>query len=1280
MKRFFLSLFLALLCSVGAQAQQFREATVDVEIDFSKCASYNPARDCWETPQTMSLSITGYLKYAYGDADLNNWQFISGTAVYIGTPHEEQTPVSYNVTDVPVKQVVRLSCSVPAGGQGLSGLGIIDMNLNVRVDYGNYTRFIRISGAPSDRWASRETIKTTNPAAFWLVGNEDSFKGFNITGVTGEHEAWTYDSKGVSGLGLGVVRNGRSYDANKYEKLQGQYQAKDSANAIDRSILWFPLMNTGNGCSTFDFYGSINGASDKGCLRVVRSKDKVSYETIGEFTDSEGIAGSHSVKIADDGEWYVGVCGFGFAMENISWIGVLNQRMQREDFNDNVMPEGFAEMTQSDENKWTVADGMLMPAPKPISAVPSTMVLPMRHYKVGDLVAFSYVPTGEPTFNVYQCEEFPSSRDLGMTNQVWPDCLTDNPTTHTTIWYSRVTKEGDYCFAIQADSIMIDRLCFSNEALRPIVLQTEETDPKYEMHVPGHISLTYKKNTNCVPISIAFTDTSLVKDVTPNVSMTGENVYLDVDFTPLWGGERRDLTLKVTFAGGSAVTYTMPQLMVDAQRVSGTVRCYPSIAMPGVKIELTDDKGYSYEAVTDEGGKYSLLVGMNAERLTMRLDIPDARNQEELSKTLVLNRSGATADYNLEYYGYPFTYNKKGFALVYLQEKFYVPDSAVVYRANDNIETQSAVDYIGLWYYRKGGETVPKNTGVLLVDATKAGQTSYLNIKPNDSQVRAASAFRCGEDAFPAGYYIYVLGDSYAMMRIDPNTFDRSSLARSCYVALPNTVKAPQKLPLGSFNFGLYGYLREAESKGLAGLKVTFTDNLGNEYETITGYYNNENAGWYGFEIDDNAVSGTLKVHLPEARNQEELTQNVILDRSNVQTIYDIRLRYCASPFTYNDEGYAIVSSNSSMYVPDGAVAYFVNRSIQSATDIDKLPVTVYKRAGELVPRYTAVILKDATKAGQTLYRDLDPDDKGVQDTKSGLYSYVSNNTKFSANKYVYVLGSGNALERVDPATFDIGQLRFVSSFLSLADTINVAERLPITNMVTLDETAEDLPVFDTEMNTDVTTQRTLKHGGWNSLCLPFDVTAAQVRDVLGNQIILKRFKNDTEDAINMTTATSIEAGVPYLVRLGGVKADGTEAVTSDVVNPVFCDVRMQNDLTCKSEGSYYDFIGNITVADVYAATDILVAGKQLVTLQNDGKINGLRAFFRSHAQQKPLQAKRVVLNLGDTDDETTGILGVTDNTASLQQDAAAYNLNGQRVSESVKGIVVVNGKKVIRK
>ena len=48
-----------------------------------------------------------------------------------------------------------------------------------------------------------------------------------------------------------------------------------------------------------------------------------------------------------------------------------------------------------------------------------------------------------------------------------------------------------------------------------------------------------------------------------------------------------------------------------------------------------------------------------------------------------------------------------------------------------------------------------------------------------------------------------------------------------------------------------------------------------------------------------------------------------------------------------------------------------------------------------------------------------------------------------------------------------------------------------------------------------------------------------------------------------------------------------------------------------------------------------------------------------------------------DGDDDTTAINGITNDTIT---DNTMYNLAGQRVNANAKGIIIINGKKVIKR
>ena len=237
---------------------------------------------------------------------------------------------------------------------------------------------------------------------------------------------------------------------------------------------------------------------------------------------------------------------------------------------------------------------------------------------------------------------------------------------------------------------------------------------------------------------------------------------------------------------------------------------------------------------------------------------------------------------------------------------------------------------------------------------------------------------------------------------------------------------------------------------------------------------------------------------------------------------------------------------------------------------------------------------------------------------------------------------------------------------------VSKIEIIPLSAPLTLEEDATDTDTKIEKNNgktQDVTLTRSLKAGVWNTICLPFDVTADQVESVLKATDNVKEF--DKEDKATATIffkpATEMKAGVPYLIK-------PTEDAT--VLN--FKGVTINNvDKLNRKNGNDYCICG---VFGKYAmktnGTELFLnaAGKFVAPAATTNTMKGFRAYF-----MVPSGASAAALNI-NIDGETTGINNIeTEATVN----GKVYNLNGQYVGNSLnglkKGIYVVNGKKVIK-
>ena len=235
---------------------------------------------------------------------------------------------------------------------------------------------------------------------------------------------------------------------------------------------------------------------------------------------------------------------------------------------------------------------------------------------------------------------------------------------------------------------------------------------------------------------------------------------------------------------------------------------------------------------------------------------------------------------------------------------------------------------------------------------------------------------------------------------------------------------------------------------------------------------------------------------------------------------------------------------------------------------------------------------------------------------------------------------------------------------------------------VILDENSTTVP--EASVGTvNVTVNRTIKANEWSTICLPFNMTAAQVTSAFGNDVLLKRlsswsFTGSTNAAegitMGFTTATIIEKNYPCLIKvtsnISSFDVDGVEIAPEDAPSSPGVEYSVGNK-------KYYASLNGTYIKKTTDATDMFLANNKFWYSDGSTVIKGFRAVFNFGD---------VVLNSynGDgsarvtmiLDDEGTGIGSVV----YRMSNETYYNLNGQRVTTPDKGLYIHNGKKVIVK
>lgn len=237
-----------------------------------------------------------------------------------------------------------------------------------------------------------------------------------------------------------------------------------------------------------------------------------------------------------------------------------------------------------------------------------------------------------------------------------------------------------------------------------------------------------------------------------------------------------------------------------------------------------------------------------------------------------------------------------------------------------------------------------------------------------------------------------------------------------------------------------------------------------------------------------------------------------------------------------------------------------------------------------------------------------------------------------------------------------------------------------VPNNVIFEETATNNNIV-AKTGVNVTLKRSMVENEWNTICLPFNVTAEQAKTAFGEGVMIAQLnKNSSGNKLSFSSVDAIVASTPYLIKptiaapADGYKFEGV-TINDDGKGNVAPNVVNTN--------SYLAFVGIYNTVDVtnnvievlnnnyYAA--FLGANNTIFKAKNDGgKMKGFRAYF---AIPNNVAASALCVMVNGT---TTSIKSI--NSEVVESNAPVYNLQGQRVDGNnlTPGIYVKAGKKFV--
>lgn len=204
--------------------------------------------------------------------------------------------------------------------------------------------------------------------------------------------------------------------------------------------------------------------------------------------------------------------------------------------------------------------------------------------------------------------------------------------------------------------------------------------------------------------------------------------------------------------------------------------------------------------------------------------------------------------------------------------------------------------------------------------------------------------------------------------------------------------------------------------------------------------------------------------------------------------------------------------------------------------------------------------------------------------------------------------------------------------------------------------------------------KRTLKADTWNTICLPFDMTATQVATIFGDDAKIAEYSSfdqtEKDGDINLfikfrtKSENSISANVPCLLKV-------SQAISKFELETV--DV--SDDTPTIIDGAL-TFVGNYHVYDNSDKLDnaIYISGNKFYIAKGNTIMKAFRGYF-THTSLNSGTSNPANVSVF-VDDEPTGIRSLN----AEQDEDEIYDLAGRKVDSSKnalqKGVYIINGKK----
>ena len=240
---------------------------------------------------------------------------------------------------------------------------------------------------------------------------------------------------------------------------------------------------------------------------------------------------------------------------------------------------------------------------------------------------------------------------------------------------------------------------------------------------------------------------------------------------------------------------------------------------------------------------------------------------------------------------------------------------------------------------------------------------------------------------------------------------------------------------------------------------------------------------------------------------------------------------------------------------------------------------------------------------------------------------------------------------------------------------------MTISQYTILEETSTTAPTAQSDV--DVLVRRTIKANEWSTICLPFAMTAEQVKTAFGDDVVLKDFNGYTTTEDNDENIVAIEVKFkavdpvviednhPYVIKV-------SSAISEFTVNDV--DIAPENKPTVaaieRKKKQWSELIGTYVANTTVEENCLFLSDNKFWYSNGSTKMKGFRAYFDFYDVLSEVEnaSARIDFNF----DDTTGIKEIHGANGNAE---GTYDLQGRKVEEPTnKGLYIVNGRKVVKK